>query len=195
MEIKTHISATFALGFAVLIVVLSTLTSCHKNIKPTAIQIEDSIRHYPATILGQKLVMLYEVRNLGPEMLVLTDVQPAVPTIEVDEWNVEMIPPGETALLKFTFHSDKNIGLARHIIRVYGNIYPNGVANIIFDTNIVRPSYDLSDYEEYYEKKLQTEAERLLGQRVLSKEYRTDTVSDGKDRIKKNSRYYDITIE
>lgn len=149
MEIRANIITRFATALVLLTAAMSTMTSCRKTVKPTAIQIEDSIRHYPATILGDELVMEYTVRNIGNDMLVITDIQPAVPTIEVDEKNVNMIPPGKEAKLKFTFHSDKNIGLARHIIRIFGNIVPNGEAQIIFDTHVVRPSTNLSDYEEY----------------------------------------------
>ena len=147
MEIKAKNIARNSIGIAVVLMVgILSLTSCHKRLEPTAIQIDDSIRHYPATILGDDLEMVYVVRNIGKDMLMISDIQPAVPTIEVDKANVDMIPPGEEAALKFIYHSDKNIGLARHIIRIFGNIYPSGVAQIIFDTHVVRPSIDLSDY-------------------------------------------------
>ena len=171
------------------------LTSCHKKLEPTAIEIEDSIRHYPATVLGDDLEMVYVVRNIGNEMLMISDIQPAVPTIEVDKANVNMIPPGEEALLKFIYHSDKNIGLARHIIRLFGNIYPSGVAEIIFDTHVVRPSIDLSDYEEYYHEKLKNDAESILDEQKGAKEYLTDTITDGTDKINERNRYTDYPIE
>lgn len=171
------------------------LTSCHKKLEPTAIEIEDSIRHYPATVLGDDLEMVYVVRNIGNEMLMISDIQPAVPTIEVDKANVNMIPPGEEALLKFVYHSDKNIGLARHIIRLFGNIYPSGVAEIIFDTHVVRPSIDLSDYEEYYHEKLKNDAESILDEQKGAKEYLTDTITDGTDKINERNRYTDYPIE
>ena len=149
MEIKAKNIARNSIGIAVVLMIgILSLTSCHKRLEPTAIQIDDSIRHYPATILGDDLEMVYVVRNIGKDMLMISDIQPAVPTIEVDKANVDMIPPGEEAALKFIYHSDKNIGLARHIIRIFGNIYPSGVAQIIFDTHVVRPSIDLSDYED-----------------------------------------------
>lgn len=139
--------------------------------------------------------MVYVVRNIGNEMLMISDIQPAVPTIEVDKANVNMIPPGEEALLKFVYHSDKNIGLARHIIRLFGNIYPSGVAEIIFDTHVVRPSIDLSDYEEYYHEKLKNDAESILDEQKGAKEYLTDTITDGTDKINERNRYTDYPIE
>lgn len=196
MEIKIKNIAQSIIGTAVVLMVgMMLLTSCHKKLEPTAIEIEDSIRHYPATVLGDDLEMVYVVRNIGNEMLMISDIQPAVPTIEVDKANVNMIPPGEEALLKFVYHSDKNIGLARHIIRLFGNIYPSGVAEIIFDTHVVRPSIDLSDYEEYYHEKLKNDAESILDERKGAKEYLTDTITDGTDKINERNRYTDYPIE
>lgn len=196
MEIKIKNIAQSIIGTAVVLMVsMMLLTSCHKKLEPTAIEIEDSIRHYPATVLGDDIEMVYVVRNIGNEMLMISDIQPAVPTIEVDKANVDMIPPGEEALLKFVYHSDKNIGLARHIIRLFGNIYPSGVAEIIFDTHVVRPSIDLSDYEEYYHEKLKNDAESILDERKGAKEYLTDTITDGTDKINDINRYTDYPME
>ncbi len=196
MEIKIKNIAQSIIGTAVVLMIgMMLLTSCHKKLEPTAIEIEDSIRHYPATVLGDDLEMVYVVRNIGNDMLMISDIQPAVPTIEVDKANVDMIPPGEEALLKFVYHSDKNIGLARHIIRLFGNIYPSGVAEIIFDTHVVRPSIDLSDYEEYYHEKLKNDAESILDERKGAKEYLTDTITDGTDKINDINRYTDYPIE
>lgn len=196
MEIKIKNIAQSIIGTAVVLMVgMMLLTSCHKKLEPTAIEIEDSIRHYPATVLGDDLEMVYVVRNIGNEMLMISDIQPAVPTIEVDKANVNMIPPGEETLLKFIYHSDKNIGLARHIIRLFGNIYPSGVAEIIFDTHVVRPSIDLSDYEEYYHEKLKNDAESILDEQKGAKEYLTDTITDGTDKINERNRYTDYPIE
>lgn len=196
MEIKIKNIVQSIIGTAVVLMVsMMLLTSCHKKLEPTAIEIEDSIRHYPATVLGDNIEMVYVVRNIGNEMLMISDIQPAVPTIEVDKANVDMIPPGEEALLKFVYHSDKNIGLARHIIRLFGNIYPSGVAEIIFDTHVIRPSIDLSDYEEYYHEKLKNDAESILDERKGAKEYLTDTITDGTDKINDINRYTDYPIE
>lgn len=182
-------------GFVLMIGFVLSLVSCHKTLEPTAIQIEDSIRHYPATILGEDLEMVYVVRNIGNDMLMISDIQPAVPTIEVDKENVDMIPPDEETQLRFIYHSDKNIGLARHIIRIFGNIYPKGVAQIIFDTHVIRPSIDLSDYEEYYQTKLKTDGENILDEQKGAKEYYTDTITDGRDKINEQNRYTDYPLE
>ena len=195
MEIREKaITRSFG-GFVLMIGFVLSLVSCHKTLEPTAIQIEDSIRHYPATILGEDLEMVYMVRNIGNDMLMISDIQPAVPTIEVDKENVDMIPPGEETQLRFIYHSDKNIGLAQHIIRIFGNIYPKGVAQIIFDTHGIRPSIDLSDYEEYYQTKLKTDGENILDEQKGAKEYYTDTITDGRDKINERNRYTDYPLE
>lgn len=195
MEIREKaITRSFG-GFVLMIGFVLSLVSCHKTLEPTAIQIEDSIRHYPTTILGEDLEMEYVVRNIGNDMLMISDIQPAVPTIEVDKENVDMIPPGEETQLRFIYHSDKNIGLARHIIRIFGNIYPKGVAQIIFDTHVIRPSIDLSDYEEYYQTKLKTDGENILDEQKGAKEYYTDTITDGRDKINDRNRYTDYPLE
>lgn len=195
MEIREKAMTRSFGGFVLMIGFVLSLVSCHKTLEPTAIQIEDSIRHYPATILGEDLEMVYVVRNIGNDMLMISDIQPAVPTIEVDKENVDMIPPGEETQLRFIYHSDKNIGLARHIIRIFGNIYPKGVAQIIFDTHVIRPSIDLSDYEEYYQTKLKTDGENILDEQKGAKEYYTDTITDGRDKINEQNRYTDYPLE
>lgn len=184
MEIKANIIRSLAAAAVAALVLTppALLTSCRKQVRPTAIQIVDSVRHYPATILGQDLTMEYVVRNIGSDMLVITDVQPAVPTIEADKDNPTMIPPGKEGRLKFTFHTDMNIGLARHVIRVFGNIVPHGVAEIVFDTHVVRPSTDLIDYEEYHrEHPRPDDTDPDLGGRNLDMEYTTGHTDDGRD--------------
>lgn len=171
-----------ALIMAVGAVSALTLSSCRKTVQPTAIQIQDSIRHYPATILGDDLPMVFVVKNIGSDMLVITDVQPAVPTIEADKDNATMIPPGKEARLKFIFHTDKNVGLSRHIIRIFGNIAPHGVAQIIFDTHVVRPSVDMSDYEEYYHDNLEkNDGGETFNENNMGMEYTTEPNTDGRD--------------
>ncbi len=138
------------------------LSSCHKRLQPTAIKVQDSLRRYPAIVLGEDLTLMFKVRNVGSEVLEITNVQPSCPVIEASPANVNAIPPGEEALMKFVFHSGKGIGLARHSIRLFGNIFPKGVTELVFETHVVRPSIDWSDYEEYYQKNIESTQEDLL---------------------------------
>lgn len=168
--------------FVVLALIATTLTmsGCHKKLGPTVLLVEDSVRHYPAIILGEELELTFLIRNAGDETLVLTDVQPSCPTIDISEANTNTVPPGEEALLSFTFHSEKNIGLAQHSIRLFGNIAPHGVAELIFDTHVVRPSVDLSDYEEQYQNKLRTEDGQAHNDVFTDKVYYTDSLTKTK---------------
>lgn len=172
MKIKTVIGrwAILTAGLAV----MTVFSGCHKRLGPTVVQVEDSIRHYPSIILGDELDMVYVVRNVGKEVLVITDIQPACSAIESSAANVTTVPPGEEVPLKFTFHSDKNIGLARHSIRLFGNIAPAGVAELVFDTHVVRPSTDLSDYEEYYQKNMKATDEHILDGQYSEKGYQAE---------------------
>lgn len=171
---RTFRQAFIFAGLASLLLSTTALSSCHKELDPTDVEVEDPIRHYPPITLGDELVMVYMVKNVGEETLVITDVQPSCPAIDVSAANTNIIPPGESAPMKFTFHSDKNIGLARHCIRMFGNINPSGMAEIVFDTHVVRPSVDLSDYEEHYQKNLQSTVERHLDDEYSRQQYTTE---------------------
>ena len=72
----------------------------------------------------------------------------------VADGNIEgIIPPGEEGKLSFVFDTNKNVGYVHHTIRIYGNIAPNGVAQMTFDCNVVPPTNSSVDYEEnYYER-------------------------------------------
>ena len=152
----------------------SVLTSCHKRLAMTILEVEDSVRHYPSVVLGDDINIVYVLRNTGNDVLIITDIQPACPTIEPLKDNVTTIPPGEEAPMRFVFHADKNIGLARHSIRLFGNIAPKGEAELIFDTHVVRPSVDLSDYEEFHQKELQSMEDKYLNGVDAKKGYFTD---------------------
>lgn len=62
---------------------------------------------------------------------------------------------------------------------------------IIFDTHVVRPSIDLSDYEEYYQEKLRNSGENILDENKGAKEYYTDSITDSRDIINDSHRYID----
>lgn len=129
-------------------------TSCdkllHKELKPTAIGIKDSIRHYYPVVLGDELSITCEITNNGNEPLAITDIQPSNFSIALTSAMPSVIPPGETEYVNFVFHTEKNVGYTEHDIRFFGNILPDGVATLTFDTHIVRPTVDEFDYEEVY---------------------------------------------
>lgn len=129
-------------------------TSCekflHKELKPTAIGVKDSVRHYYPVVLGDELSIDCEITNKGEEPLAITDIQPSNFSIELSSGLPNIIPPGKVEHLSFVFHTEKNVGFTEHTIRIFGNILPDGVASLTFDTHIVRPTVDNFDYEEVY---------------------------------------------
>lgn len=140
--------------FIPLLILIFALTSCekllHKELKTTAIGLKDSVRHYYPIVLGDELSITCQITNKGAEPLAITDIQPSNFSIALNSPMPEIIPPGKTEYINFIFHSEKNVGFAEHKIRFFGNIYPDGVATLTFDTHIVRPTLDKFDYEEVY---------------------------------------------
>lgn len=126
------------------------LSSCKKKVGPTAILIQDSIRHYYTVLQGQELEMTFKVANIGETPLVITDIQPSCGCISSDKEEQNLILPGKEGRFKFVFHSEKYLGYVHHTIRLFGNMQPNGMAEMTFDTHIVPPYNASPDYEDVY---------------------------------------------
>ena len=133
---------------AIALATVGGVASCKKEVKMTSIIVQDSIRHYYPMVQGTDLELSYRIANTGKDPLVLTDIQPSCGCISHDLDKNNIVLPGEEALFKFTLHSDAYTGYVRHTIRLYGNIYPKGMACLIFDTNVVQPAQGSPDYEE-----------------------------------------------
>lgn len=162
-----------------IIFALSTLlqTSCTKILGPTKVEIEDSVRHYLPVVLGDDVYMVWNVKNVGNENLVIKDIQPSNGSIELTSIGSGLIPPGGEERFFTIFHSTKNVGYAEHKIRIFGNIEPDGVAVMTFDINIVRPTLDRTDYEEvFFDTENRNESEAFKKAR-LNKAYYTDADS------------------
>lgn len=121
-----------------------------KTLEPTRIEIKDAVRHYYPIVQGDELSITCEVTNVGKQDLAITDIHPSNFAITMDTPLPGIIPSGKSEILHFTFHSDKNIGFTRHVIRFFGNIGESGLDSLVFDVNIVRPTLDGSDYEEIF---------------------------------------------
>lgn len=141
-----------AMAFGLLLIqsALSGCSSCERKLGVTQIVVEDSIRHYYAMLQGTQLEMLWRIANVGDEPLVLRDIQPSCGCVIADPQEHYVIPPGREMLLRFLFDSGKNTGYVQHTIRLYGNIAPDGIACLIFDTNVVAPALGTPDYEEFH---------------------------------------------
>ena len=123
-------------------------TGCRKLVGPTKVSIVDNGRHYVPILQGDILRMYWSLHNEGPEPLVIDEVQPACSAIRLMSELPDVVIPGDSIVMIFDFDTDKNTNMATHYIRVFGNIKPSGVAEMLFDVNIVRGTLDLSDYEE-----------------------------------------------
>lgn len=170
--LKGFIYIIFAIfvGMAVM-----SLTSCHKTLKPVAVGIKDSIRHYYPVVLGDELSIDCEITNKGDENLAITEIQPSNFSIVLTSHMPGVIPPGKSETLTFVYHTEKNVGFSQHVIRLFGNVYPEGVAELTFDTHIVRPTVDSFDYEEVYYRQKQSELDVLVDGERGQKGYWTDS--------------------
>ena len=114
------------------------LPACKKNIGLTTVSVADSVRHYYPLIAGQVLNLSYEIENTGNQPLIIRDIQSScgciVPLLKQGE---RMVLPERKARLRFRYESAKNIGYVQHVIRIYGNIHPNGMVKLVFDVNVV----------------------------------------------------------
>lgn len=140
----------YAILLLVAAVVVALTLFWQKTLEPTTIEIKDASRHYFPIVQGDELSITCEIVNTGQEDLSITDIQPSNPAITLDTPMPDIIPCGKSEVMHFTFHSEKNIGFTRHVIRFFGNIGQSGLDSLVFDVNIVRPTPDGSDYEEIF---------------------------------------------
>ena len=138
------------IGIWGLVAMLTLATGCRKLVGPTNVEVVDNGRHYVPILQSDVLRMFWTIRNHGPEPLVIEEVQPSCSAIELVSSVPDVIIAGDSVVMIFDFDTDKNINMAKHYIRVYGNILPNGEAEMWFDINIVRHTVDRSDFEEHY---------------------------------------------
>ena len=164
-----------ALVFMMLTLPAVFFTSCTKILGPTKVEIEDSVRHYLPVVLGDDVRMVWVIKNVGNENLIIKDIQPSNGSIEFKSIESTLIPPGSEEKVYLVFHSSKNVGYAEHKIRIFGNIEPDGVAEMKFDIHIVRPTLDRTDYEEiYFDHESSRIEEEAFKKARLNKAYYTD---------------------
>lgn len=141
-----------SLSCAFLCLLLFVVVGCRKKVGPTAVIVEDSIRHYYPLVQGQELDLQYNLANIGSVPLVITDVQPSCGCIAVDAKNNNIVPPGKQITMRFKYKSEMNVGYVHHTIRLFGNILPRGMTAFVFDVNVVPRSDYTRDYEEIYKE-------------------------------------------
>lgn len=137
---------------SLLFVAIIALSACNKRkVSPTEVSVIDPVRHYYPVALGDVLMLHYELENVGKEPLVITEIQPSCGCVVEDgEDKRHVIFPGKKKQFHFGFYSGRNLGHVRHTIRIYGNIKPNGMLPLEFEVNVVPPSLNTPDYEEFY---------------------------------------------
>lgn len=155
------------------VAVISVFAGCKRRISPTYITVVDSVRHYYPIVSGEKLTMTYMVHNDGEDPFLIDDIQPSCGCV-TGPIKVDAIPPHDSLMLSFTFDSRKNIGYVRHCIRLFGNILPRGMGVLVFDVNVVPPSFDQPDYEETYVQRKENGLEELVDGKSSEKGYYTD---------------------
>ena len=138
-------------GLLAALLCCTLLTGCKKRISMTTVEVADSIRHYYPVIAGQELNLVYDLTNTGDQPLIIRDIQPSCGCI-VTMPESRMVLPDKTIRLKFVYQSAKNIGYVQHVIRIYGNIEPKGMAKLVFDVNVVPHADYTRDYEELYKE-------------------------------------------
>ncbi len=169
------------------VLTMTLTTSCfRKKVGMTTIEVTDSTRHYYPLVAGEKLNMVFMVKNMGDEILVLKDIQPSCGCI-VGNVKVKAVPPHDSIRLAFTYDSNKNVGYVEHRIRLFGNILPKGMAVLTFDVNVVPPANYDPDYEEIYHNVREKEGkllEDLVNGKSSEKGYYVDPEKDSRSQEK-----------
>lgn len=164
----------YLIPLLILVTVVLLMIFWQKTLEPTTLQITDPVRHYFPIVQGDELSISCEVTNTGREDLAITDIHPSNFSISMDTPMPGIIPSGKSEILHFTFHSEKNIGFTRHVIRFFGNIEQGGLDSLVFDVHIVRPTLDGSDYEEIFFRQKQNEMDVLVDGERGQKSYWVD---------------------
>ena len=126
-------------------------TGCRKEVRPTSMTIKDSVRHYYPIKQGQQLDIMFTITNTGDAPLIISEMQPSCGCIILDKSSHIIIPEDGIRQFKATYNSIKNVGEVVHRIRIFGNMLPNGKAELKFDVNVVPDADYTRDYEELYQ--------------------------------------------
>ena len=125
---------------------------CTTRVQYTSVEIRDAIRHYYPILQGQELLVNIRVNNTGKVPLVVKDIQPSCGCILLESDHEFVVPPDRSMTITLRYDSRKNVGRVEHSIRFWGNILPDGMAEMRFDVNVVPDANYHHDYEEMYDK-------------------------------------------
>lgn len=138
----------------ILIVLCALLTACRQKMEYTTVELTDPVRHYYPILRGQELIIIGKLTNTGDKPLLVQDVQPSCGCMVTDFKGRVLVPPGQFMFVTIRYDSKKNVGKVEHSVRFWGNIYPDGMAQMRFDVNVVPDASYHHDYEELYENSL-----------------------------------------
>ena len=124
------------------------LAGCTTRVQYTTVEIRDPVRHYYPILQGQELTVTIRVNNTGKVPLVIKDIQPSCGCIMMDGDHELVIPPERFTYVTLRYDSRKNVGRVEHSIRFWGNIAPDGMAEMRFDVNVVPEAGVHRDYEQ-----------------------------------------------
>lgn len=165
-------------------------TSCSKKLPMTTMLIQDSIRHYYPLVQGTDLTLVVRVANVGSTPLVINDIQPSCGCVVVDPEENNVVPPGKEKLFTLTFRSEKYSGYVRHTIRFFGNILPKGMADLVFDLNVVTPALGSPDYEEQHKDRTEFDIAAGIKTLVDGKESQRGYWTDDQEYSRGYNKYY-----
>lgn len=187
--VKGHVpeSIVFAVIAACTILYCILKPYTNRNFPVTTAVIRDSVRHYPPVVRGGEIIITCQIVNTNDSnSLVITDIQPTDFSVEQISANPKIIPPKDSAAVAFVYTADKEVGFAEHKIRFYGNIKNTGMLTLTFDTHVVRPSGDASDYEDIYFRDKQPIIEELIDGDLGERGYTTDSTAIAAPESSKN---------
>lgn len=128
--------------------VLLAAISCKQTVDYTTLEIQDPVRHYYPIQQGQELALAVRLTNSGKVPLIIKDVQPSCGCIVMDGGSTMIVPPGRFVYVTLRYDSRKNVGKVEHTVRFWGNIAPEGMAEMHFDVNVVPEAGVHRDYEQ-----------------------------------------------
>lgn len=133
------------------------LTGC-KDIRAqkTTLEIIDNNRKYYPILNGQKLDVVFEVRNSGNHPFILSEIFTSCGCLLNKTKPFASIAPGETKFINLQYDSSKNVGATTHYVTLYGNLVDKTANEFQFHVNVVPQSMHLKDYEELYNEREET---------------------------------------
>lgn len=176
----------------IILLILPFLVGCKKVIGPTTVSVVDSVRHYYPIIQGEKIKMIFEIKNTGNQPLVINDIQPSSLSLTNTTDNDVIIMPGMAKPVEFVYDSSMNLGYVHEVIRIFGNLATKGVLELSFDTNVVSPTQDPVDYEIFYTGELKEDERHGLKKAVDGNSETKSYYVDNHDRNMRKINSTDI---